>query len=257
VRLSALDEWLAENLRATFFVETGEDGPKSLYLEVVGDRPSETVERPTMQFRQERGQPQGFEKPAQILVLQGPGRVDVVLSAVATGTIQVASEASTTPFFWIDHLEKSVAYFDTLTERLSLQFHTVSRVAYALTALKVCESAAEAVEFLATHLPALSLDPQRDRDVSLQVNRTRPDGDGNYLNRLSRWEMLETKSVLFDPLTMAIPLPGAVSARAVRTYIDVSTNQERAAPILGDDVRVTLVRLRNMAMEIAEAGDIA
>lgn len=246
--VSVLNQWHAESVRASFFVGAGW-ALRPIYGEFAGAPPSESVSRGTGQFMQETGTDGGM----QITVTQQLGRVDVVVSGTARDLA-----TGFQPFGGIGPLKAAAERFDHLaTGAAKCTGASTIRAAFAISALRICSSLEEAATFLKQLLPNIEIDPAVDTDLIFQINRPRQLEGVGRVNRLMKWDIVQTALLKVDParLGTANVSPQTLST-AVRAYIDISTDATRTSPIESDGLLHLVKQLGEFGLEIADRGDV-
>jgi hypothetical protein len=246
-------EWNAENLRVTLFV-TPEWIQRPLFAEITGVPPGEMTARPQLQFHQETGNLFG----GHLRVGQQPGRIDLVLSGAPTTAAFDLENTGMQTFLWVGKLNDIVTGFNSITEKIVQIVGTANRAAFALTLGRQTETIPAAMAILKHYLPSIDFDPQIDADFSYQINRPRKTPSGRKINRLARWEVVES---LLVPLTPQFVMPASIMpmpapAIAARAYIDVSTEANVTTQMSGTELIEIVHELRLLALEIAENGDL-
>jgi hypothetical protein len=241
-----LNDWKAESLRLTFFVQP-QWVQRQLFGDVLGIPATEVVARPQLQYHQEVGAALG----GQVSIIQQPQRVDFILSEAVT------ARADARPFFWIGQLTDSLEEFDRLVEKAVPLIKTPLRVAFAIAAIQESASAAEAMRILRKDLPTVAFDEDNDLDLAFQINRPRRGFHGERINRVSKWETIESTRIQFvaalPPTITASSSPGGFAARV---YVDANTEANTVTPIANDDLTDIIRLIRSMAIEIIEKGDV-
>lgn len=243
-------DWYAESLRLTFFVLPSWI-QRSIFSEITGSPPAEQVVRPPVQFHQETGNALG----AQFTVLQQAGRIDFILSdtpnPAGAGTAVQVPKA----FFWAGPLRECTATFDRAVAAAVPVVASAMRVAYAIALLKQTETASSAMKVLKQAVPTVDFDPEIDSDFVYQINRPRVSRFGYKLNRLVRWEIIQS-SILSITAGAALPIPIS-AAFAARVYADVSTDEKNTKP-LSEIITLSeaVDEVRALALDIVHKGDM-
>jgi hypothetical protein len=241
-------DWYAESLRLTFFVPA-DWVQRSIFFEITGSQAAEQVVRPPVHLHQEIGNALG----ALFTVSQQPGRIDLVLSDTPTLASGMAAQAPKA-FYWAGPLKDCTEAFDrVIAAAVPIVAANALRVAYAITPLKQTETASGAMEVLKDALPTVDFDPQSDTDFVYQINRPRVSRFGYKLNRLARWEVIQS-SILNITVGVPATIP-MVEAFAARIYADISTDEKNTKPIPAITLAEVVDEVRAIALEIVDKGD--
>ncbi len=241
--------WDAENFRVTFFV-TSEWAQRPLFIDVTGAPPSESIARPQLQLLQETGSVFG----SNLTVSQQPGRIDMILGS-SMQTAQLFQGAPTQPFPQIGPLHETIANFDKLASLFGKIPAGIFRVAYAISLIRQLDNITMAMEALKNYVHSLDFNPQSDTDLVYQINRPGALADGTKINRLRRWEVIESR-VLSVMAQIGGVGPPPLAVYAARAYIDISTSADNTVSLPANQIPLVIDQLRSFALEIAEEGDV-
>jgi len=240
-------DWYAESLRLTFFALPNWI-QRPIFSEITGSPPAEQVVRPPVQLHRETGNALG----AHFTVLQQPGRIDFVLSDTPNPP-GIAVEV-TKAFFWAGPLKECAAAFDQAVARAVPVVASAMRTAYAVTLLKQTETASSAMKVLKEAVAMADFDPEIDSDFVYQINRPCVSRFGYKLNRLARWETIQSNTLsITGGIPSAIPINAAFAAHL---YVDVSTDENNTKPLSEMTLRDAVDEVRTLALEIIHRGDM-
>jgi hypothetical protein len=241
--------WYAESLRLTFFVLPNWI-QRAIFSEITGSPPAEQVVRAPIQFHQETGNALG----ALFTVLQQPGRIDFILSDTPNPPAPRVAGEVLKAFFWAGPLKECTAAFDQAVATGVPVVGRAMRVAYAITLLKQTETASSAMKLLKEAVPMVDFDPEIDSDFVYQINRPRVSRFGYKLNRLERWETIQSNIL---SITAGAPSPIPIKAAfAAHLYADVSTDEKNTKPLSEAALREAVDEVRALALDIVHEGDI-
>jgi hypothetical protein len=245
--------WYAENLRVTIFVTPGLV-QRPLFAEIVGVAPAEITARPQLQVHQEFGIALG----GHVVVAQQPGRIDVVLSGAPVNPGHELIRSDGAAFFWIGTLAESMTAFDSAVNNTVTLVGSATRAAFAITVLRQADTKPAAMATLRKYLPTIDFDPETDLDISFQINRPRTIDQGHRINRLARWDIIESRLIRLAPeiAKPSFAFPATAPSIAARAYIDVSTDADDPRQIAANDLSHIISKLRSFAVELAEQGDM-
>jgi hypothetical protein len=244
-----LEGWYVESLRLSFFGLT-EWKPRPIFEQIVDAMPTQITAQPVMRFHQEWGN----VSDAYVNITQNLDRLDVVLSDQPTRNTIDPDAAGYRPLFWVGPYGSSIERFDPICERATALANSATRAAYAMSLIRQTENAREAGVRLHEFLPTVAFDPNNDLDLSFQVNRPVRDKEGRYINRLAKWESIQTIMLQVGiGATPLAPLPSKPPIFAARIYIDVSTDAENTSAL--NNLPELARELRSYTREIAENGD--
>jgi hypothetical protein len=148
--------------------------------------------------------------------------------------------------------EKIGWFVDLMSAWLAKSCPPLVRLAFAGKLLQAAATQQEAYRLLATHLPAVQLEPNPN-DFLFHVNRRRSSNvlPGLPLNRMSTWSKLN--------VTIAAP-PGVPLNWPDRCYsavqLDMNTAPERTEILPRESLTQLFRELASLGVEIAERGDI-
>jgi hypothetical protein len=248
-------DWYVESFRLTFFVGA-EWTQRPLFAELTGIEPTERSEKTIpIPTRQESG---GFGE-VHVRTIQQPGRLDILMTDVPTRNVSDPEAPDYKAFFWIAKLVSAFAMFDEITAKVPHFTSPLLRIAYVPTLICRASDARGTMQLLRQALPLVQFDPEIDTDLFWQINRPRSvDGIGK-INRVSKWNALQTHLV-------PVPISGVAGQQAailaipplaefaVRAEFDVNTAPTNPE-ISPDAVKNIINVLRSFAIEIAEYGD--
>jgi len=146
--------------------------------------------------------------------------------------------------------------FDPIASKSAAQVSGVLRIAYAPVLIYPTQTAIEAMRTLKDMLSLIDFDPEKDTDISWQVNRPRFMESG-LVNRLSRWETLQAGFVEFvSGAAGAGFTPSQATEFAARLTLDINSDASRIVPIDDKNLPNMVSQLRSLAVEISEKGDL-
>lgn len=120
------------------------------------------------------------------------------------------------------------------------------------------QSRKDAYDILAPYLHAVKLDSENSSDLTYRINRPRGSlsAPGIQMNRLSTWNAITAQIA-----EMTIPISTGIKQVelfvAARLELDINTAPETSLPSDRDDQRRLFDELGELAIEIAEKGDIS
>jgi hypothetical protein len=243
------EDWYAENLRLTFFGVMGW-AQRPIFTEVTGMSPAQINAQPPIQIYQEMGN----LSDAYLAVTQQAGRIDIVLTDQPARNTADSEAPGYKPLYWIGPFRESIEAFDAISAKATSLITDATRVAYAITLIRQTESVHEAVGILHKFLPTIDFDPDNDTDLVFQINRPTRDKSDRIINRLGRWEAIQTTTLRVS-LGVPSPLPSGSPIYAARIYVDISTDANNKVPFAGSEVPELVDTLRTYAIAVAENGD--
>jgi hypothetical protein len=240
--------WYAESVRLTFFVPANWT-QRPIFSEIVGIPPAEQITRPPLGLHQEAGSALG----AYLTVGQQPGRIDIVLSDTPNTSGTAVGQQPPKSFVWAGPLTECIEAFDqTIDVAVKLVDGMAIRVAYAITSLKQVETVQGAMKILKEALPNIDFNPERDVDLIFQINRPREGRLKQKINRLVRWEVLQSNLIRVE-MAAAIPMLAGTTF-AARVYADMSTDEKRTIPFNQVDLLDIVKDVRSEALEVLGKG---
>ncbi|WP_439375384.1 hypothetical protein [Bradyrhizobium sp. DASA03120] len=245
----ALDGWLAEGLRLSFFGVSGWS-QRAIFKEISGVEPAATTAQRMMQVYQEAGD----VSHAHLTIVQQANRIDVVLGDRPTQNTVDPSLPGYKPFFSIGPFRQSLESFDSFAGKAVALLPNAIRVAYAITLIRPTSGSKEAIRAIHKLIPRIPVDPENDTDLLFQINRPTRDDRGLLINRLAKWEALQVTTVRVNPMGGPIPImPATPPVSAAQIYIDANTDAGNIVPL--NNLSELLSELRQHAVKLAEAGE--
>jgi len=244
-------DWFAENLRLTL-LGVVDWVQRPIFAEIAGVPPAHITAQPPVQIHQEMGN----VHDAYLSVSQQAGRLDIVLTDQPTRNTSDSGAPDYRPLFWVGPLKDSLDKFDPIISKAISMQPRATRLAYAITVIRQAQSIREANACLRRYLPTVQFDPDRDTDLIFQINRPIQTNSKKAINRLARWEAIQTQRIQVAIGTPVIPaLQPAPTVFAARVYVDISTDTTNTVPFARSDIPELVNELRDQAISIIEHGD--
>jgi hypothetical protein len=248
-------DWLVENLRLTF-LGVGDWVQRPIFGEIAGAPPAQSASQQLpVQLHQETGNVSG----AYLSVSQQPGRIDIVLTDQPTRNTRDSGAPDYRPLFWVGSLKDSLDIFGPITSKAISLHPRATRLAYSITSIHQTANVREANTYLRQYLPTITFEPDRDTDLIFQINRPIRIDSQHTINRLARWEAVQTTLIpiqLGSPVISMFPaMPAVPAIFAARVYVDVSTDATNTVPLADSETPELVSKLRSYATTIIKKGD--
>jgi hypothetical protein len=248
-RIPSSEHLQVESLRLTAFL-CGEPGDRlSWWGKVFGGEPDARNLRPSLHQTQETGTIGEYF----VALVSQLNRVDMVLQAKQQEDEPLAK--------WIAPIDAVLSSFDEMVTRWLKDDHYIMRLAFGLTVHLPMPGKVEAYSELAKYLPAVKLDPEHSSDFAYQINRPRSSSVVEKLavNRLSKWS-----AAFFTPVRFSMEHPQRPQATTLgegrfscRFEVDVNSCADWTDTLPNDQIIRLYSEIRDMALEIADCGDVA
>jgi len=240
--LPKIEKWLAQNLRLTAFPTHTckiESIPK--WEDTLGELPEQSNTQPKANILEETGK---FGKGALSLKFV-PGRIDWHYLPI------LPADKIAEGFPNIGQFVEAVELFKPLMVKWLESCCPLTRLAFGSQIILPSENHKDAYILLNEYLHSVELDPN-STDFLYSINRIRPSKSGIQdleINRLSRWRamkmVLKAESSESDPFFV------------VSIALDINTVQAKDVVISKEHTNTLFNELIEMAIEIAEKGDIS
>jgi hypothetical protein len=239
-----LNEWQAESLRLTAFPTPGyPTTPRSWWIDILGEPPEKKSERPKEGVLTEEGPFEG----GRLLLGIAPFRIDWIFTA-------------SDPTQTIGPFSQALDAFLLPTRKWLQQAPSLLRMAFGPVFVNPVNSREEGYRRISQVLPAIAIDPEGSSDFLYQINRRRtstvlPD---LRINRVSKWSVraLALSQLRLSQLGQPLSLTSDPVLFRCRLELDVNTPQENENPLPKDKLGEVYQELVDLALEIAEKGDI-
>ena len=240
-RIFDINDWLIDQLRCTFFIESLPNTNDFLSWEqLIGSPPDTSSYSPKLSKGEEFGQ---FEI-GHLRLSYVPNRIDWLYIPF------ISSEEQLLDFPTLGSSNESLSVFIPLMEKWLESCQPINRMALGITIHRPSADHNEAYEFLNKLLQYVEVDGNTS-DFKYQVNRKRKSQSGIedlYINRLSSWQAIK--------LMIKIQKEDAGIRYACQTTLDVNTHQDYEDVLPQDKLKALLNELVEMSIEIAEKGDL-
>lgn len=238
-----------ESLRLTAFLRGEPEDRLSWWGKVFGGEPDARNLKPSLHQTQETGTVGEYF----VVLASQLNRVDMVLQAKQQEDEPVAK--------WIGAVDAVMTSFNEMVTRWLRDDHLVTRLAFGLTVHLPMPGKVEAYSELAKYLTSVKLDAENSSDFAYQINRPRSSSvvGGLIVNRLSKWS-----AAFFTPVRFSMEHPQRPQATTIgegryscRFEVDVNSSADWTETLPNSQIVRLFAELRDMALEIADCGDIA
>lgn len=243
--------WNTDYLRLTAFLVDAQEAPEEVWSSVVGGEPeAESTQR------------SGGAKAYVAENAHGDGYLTMYVQSKKVDWVYATRPALHAPIAtqFMCSLDESLRTFGPIIDQvLGSSPPEATRLAFGAVLMYPVDSREEGYSFVDSMLPHVTLDPAGSSDFVYRINRRRPSKvvTGLPINRLSEW--IVARIPVGDT---AVPLPGDESSPGTMGYagrlsLDINTAPEWSEPFDADTQTRLLPELRDLAIEIAQSGDIA
>lgn len=168
------------------------------------------------------------------------------------------TEELTEGFPTLGLLVKEHDRFVRMMERWLPLCPSIYRLAFATKLMRKSVDTVDSYNCLSKYVHAVDIDPEGSSDFLYRINRRRESAvlKGRYINRLSTWSALKFKFEM-GMLAGVVEKPLVQNEFSCCTVdLDINTGPEDESPIDPAAIVPLLNELRQLAMEIAERGDV-
>ncbi|MHC2104410.1 hypothetical protein [Methylobacterium sp. CM6246] len=184
-------------------------------------------------------------------VNQLPGRVDIIYGPKAPSETELASSpfVEIGPFLEAEHLFNSRAAAEVIN------FESVIRIGYAPIALIIDANQLASNQVMAAYMPELNIDPERDSDIILQINKPKifPELGGAKINRIFKWQVAEMQ--LMHIVGIASVPSKVISHSMCRLDLDLSTDARSPSIIEKNMLGKIIGEMQREAHKIITTGE--
>lgn len=242
-------EWLATNLRFTFFYTSG-DRPDlhPAWKAIAGD--AET----SAEIENKKSNEVVITGPLEnhtLRIVSGPTKGDIIL---IPGSIQ---NPNLPPH--IGEALPSIEQFSGWISRYltSGELSETNRIAFGAHLTKVCDDLDNTRKEIKNYLPFLTLENASAGDLIYQINRPVQSRviPKLLINRLTTWKQLQQFALTVRPGIDAVPSTETQSLFVFQAVLDINTDAERSESLPSDEIQGMFTELIERGTEILENGD--
>ena len=242
-------EWLAINLRFTFFYTLGERPDLHPAWEAIAGDAETSAE-----IENKKSNEVVVTGPLEnhtLRIVSGPAKGDIIL-------IPARLENPNLP----PHIGEALSSIEQFSGWISRYFASgelpeTTRIAFGAHLTKVSDDRDDTRKEIKNYLPFLTLENASAGDLIYQINRPVQSRvmPKVLINRLTTWKQLQQFALTVRPGIDAAPSSEAQSLFVFQTVLDINTDAERSESLPSDEIKGMFTELIELGTEILENGD--
>ncbi len=240
-------EWLATNLRFTFFYTSGERPDLHPAWETIAGDAETSAE-----IENKKSNEIVITGPLEnhtLRIVSGPTKGDIILIPRITQNLNLPP-----------HIGEALSSIEQFSGWISRYFTSgklpeTNRIAFGAQLTKVSDDLDDTRKEITDYLPFLTLENASAGDLIYQINRPIQSRVISELsiNRLTTWKQLQQFALIVRPGSDAVS--NSETMFVLQTVLDINTDAERSESLPSEQIQDIFTELINRGTEILKTGD--